>query len=247
MPRRKPKFQSRLARSDRMRSASVKRVLASDPARFDPQSARERGVEYIDPTPAIQAVIADAPARIRRQGRNELGILVAIMGAMTLFMVLVVQREGQPFLNSAAMPIVWIMGAITAGVAGVLFLGRWRQSTRVTSGTTPEERRCVRGTGPVFFRERMAGLSRAREHSMRAEGSDWMPIDGKLLDALSPIATPRAEYEAAFDDQPGSEGDFDLVLFDATVLYHQASATVLEVHDQKGKRLYRHPGYRSGR
>jgi hypothetical protein len=230
-----------------MLSASVKRVLGSDPARFDPLSSRERGVEYVDPTPAIQAVISNAPARVRRQGRNELGILAAIMGAMTTFMVLVVQREGQPFINSAAVPILWIMGTITAGVAAVLFFGRWRQSKGVTPGSTPEERRSVWGTGPVFVRERVAGLSRAREYSMRAEGSDWMPMDGMLLDAISPIATPRAEYEEAFDDQPGSEGDFDWVLFDATVLYHRASATVLEVHDQRGKRLYRHPDYRPSR
>jgi hypothetical protein len=244
MPRKRPKFQTRLARSERMRSATVKQVRAARPDDAGPTLRRQSGVEHVGPTPTTDAVIAHSTGAPLRYGVREVVWLVGGMVSVAIFLaILMIQSGNSGDDYSNLVGVVPLIGAATLGLAVLIVLKRWHQNRMAFIRLTPEQRRLARETGTLRLQERL-NLDNAREYWLRAPGSDWMEIDRQTFEQIEPVLVATQRNDLNFQRQTGNDVSRDWAIPDATVLYHPHSQTVVEIEGADGEPVYRHPHYR---
>jgi hypothetical protein len=245
MPRRRPKFQTRLSRSDRMRSATVKQVRAAQPDDAGPMRRSRSGVEYVGPSPATDAVIAHSTGGPLRYGLREVAWLIGIMTLVAVVIaVAMIQADQAGTDNSRLVTVALIIGATTVGLAVLIVLRRWHQGRMAFIRLAPEQRRLSRTTGTIRVQERL-NLVNAREYWLRAPGSAWMNIDLQTFEQIEPVLVATQRNDLNFQRQTGNDVSRDWAIPDATILYHghPHSGTVVEIHDADGNLVYRHPRY----
>lgn len=234
MARRKRSFHTRLSRSGRMRSATVRRALGDDADRVTQGGLRRPGVEHFDSTAALDAVIADRRFGFLRSAAVELGWLVGIMALVAVIAVSVAPET---------VDVLRVVAAAT-GVLGVLIVfRRWRRGRMAVIRLTPEQRRCTRSTGTLRVQDRLTPAN-AHEHRLRAPGSDWMVVDAQVLEGLEPIMEASQRNDLTVGRRTENDVAREWVVRDASILLHDGTRTILEIHDANGDLVYRHPRYR---
>ena len=244
MARRKRPFQTRLSRSGRMRSATVKRALGDDADRVKQGGLRRPGVEHVDSTAALDAVIADRRFGALRSAAVELGWLGGITALVAVIAVWVAQPPDQAFALTPETVDVLLVVAAAAGVLGLLIVfRRWRQGRMAFVRLTPEQRRCTRSTGTLRVQDRLTP-DNAHEHRLRAPGSDWMVVDAQVLEGLEPIMEASQRNDLNVGRRTENDVAREWVVREASILFHHGTRTILEIHDANGELVYRHPRYR---
>ena len=246
MPRRRPKFQSRLSRSERMRSATVKHVRAAKPDEDRAPDRPKRGVEYVGPTPETDAVIAFETQGAQRHGLREVAWLVGIMAFVAALVAIAMTQAGQAGDDySKLIDVVLLIGGTTVGLTVLILLKRWHQSRMAFIGLKPLQRRLARVTGTLRVQERL-NLVNARGYWLRAPGSAWMWIDSEAFEQIEPVLVASQQNDLSFQRRTDNDVARDWAVPDATILYHAhpTDGTVVEIHDADGELVYRHPKYR---
>lgn len=245
MPRRRPKFQTRLARSDRMRSAAVKQVRAAQPDGGHASDGSRRTVEYVGPTAATDAVIAYSTRKRKRNGFRAVAWLLAIMMVVAIVIsVAIVQSGRAATASSTIVQSLLLIGTTTLGLSGLIVLVRWRRNRTVTQRASRVERRLTRTTGTIRVQERL-DRDNAREYWLRAPGGDWMETDRTTFEQIEPLLVATQRNDLSFQRRTENDVSQDWALPDATILYHAhpEAGTVVEIHDADGELVYRHPHY----
>ena len=240
MPRKKPRYQSRLARSARMQGVTAKRASATNADLVKPGVGYRRGVHPVDPTPATDAVLFDETGTFLRRAAVEVACLVGIMAAIAAVVAYLARPPDRvpapppgPFgLAEVTVNFLVIIAAVTGLLALLIVLKRWHQGRTAASRVRKEERRCTLAAGLLQVQERETGIG-SREPWLRPEGGDWMLVDEDVFDAVEPLLQEMSRNPAALDRQTGSNVVGEWTAPNMSVLYHQASATVIEVHDAR--------------
>jgi hypothetical protein len=242
MASRKRQLQTRQSKSTRMKRTTVKETRLAQGLDAVPNTVRRSGITEVEPSPATDAVLSGLPVGFRAQVQKEIGLVAAIMAVMTIFLVLLVQRDGEPLVTPAAIGLLGVMIALTVGLCTLLYLQRWRKSRMNAARLSVDERRCMSANGSLLIQERNAGIG-SREHWLLARGSDWMPIDPEVLRSLDPIMVARPKIDGPFDVQTGTDVTREWTVPRAAVLFHRATGTIIEILDQEVGLVYRHPRY----
>ena len=249
----KRKLQNRLSRSGRMRSATVRRANATNADLVKPGVGYRRGVHAVDPTPATDAVLFDETAAMLRRAGVEVAWLVGIMAVVAAVVAYLARPPERaptaapgPFgLAEGTFGFLVVAAALTGLLALLVVLRRWHQGRTAASRLRKDERRCTLAAGPLHLQERASAVG-ARTHWLRPEGGDWLPAEAPIFEALEPALDEATSNQAASDHQTGGDVVREWTAPNASVLYHQARGTVIEVHDATGDLAYRHPKYRPG-
>jgi hypothetical protein len=249
----KRKLQSRLSRSGRMRSATVKRASATNADLVRPGVGYRRGVRHVDPTPATDAVLYDETARSLRRAAVEVACLVGIMAVVAAVVAYLARPPAQPLapasgpfgLSPGIASFLIGIAVVTGLLALILVLRRWHQGRTAAARLRKEERRCTLAAGPLAVQERETADG-SREPWLRPEGGEWLHVEDEVFDALEPVLAETTRSPGALDRQTGNDVVREWTAPNTSVLYHQGTGTVIEIRDATGDLVYRHPNYRPG-
>lgn len=243
MPRRKPRFQSRLSRSARMQSAAVKRALEAQVDTNGPSASGRGGVRYVGPSPETDAVLAGLTAAYSRAATVELAWLLGIMAVVAAAMVLVTAPNGEslPF-SPTTVNMLLILAAVTVVLGILIVLRRRSQGQRIASQLPAGQRRFELVEGTLRVQDRL-NADNAHEYWLRASGSDWMPIDRSTFGRLQPLLVGSQRDDLAIRLRSENDVAHDWTIPNATVLFHRRTRTVVEIRDAEEELAYRHPRY----
>jgi hypothetical protein len=247
----KRKVQTRQSRSARMRSATVKRALATNADLVKPGVGYRRGLHPVDPTPATDTLLFDETARHLRRAAVE---VVCLVGGMALVSAVVVYLGRSPQTALAPSPgtfglapglvnVLIVIAAFTGVLALVVVVRRWQQGRKALTRLSRDERRCTLAAGSLQVQERETEVG-SRVHWLRPDGGDWMLVEEAVFDALEPSLVEAPTGEVAFDRRTGSDVVQAWTIPNASILFHPGAPTVIEIHDSTGDLVYRHPRYR---